>query len=109
MSFVEDGYRTGYPNVCPLGRPGKTTKAEACAGCELSVRDERSHWRCDHPNYQNASGIHFCTGCGIELGPYFERYGWETCGGPTGICRYDEVEPEFPTYVDAQGREHAEY
>jgi len=52
------------------------------------VRDKRLHWRCNHPEYQNAPGVHFCRSCGIELGPYFEIQGWEYCGGER--CRYDE-------------------
>jgi len=88
MSFREDGYRTGYPKQCPAGRLGRTVRAEACGDCPFSVRDKRLYWRCDHPGYQNATGVHFCRACGIELGPYIEAQGWEYCGGDR--CRYGE-------------------
>ena len=91
MSFKSDGYRTGFPKVCPVGRPGRIVRAEACGGCVLCVMDCRGYWRCDHEVYQSEPGVHFCEGCGIELGGYAEAHGWCYCGGPTGRCRYDGV------------------
>jgi hypothetical protein len=90
MSFQEDGYRTGFPKTCPLGRPGPIT-AMVCAGCTFRLIDDRLHWRCNHSDYQNAPGVHFCPGCHIELGPNAEANGWEYCGGPTMRCRYDPI------------------
>jgi len=91
MSFIEDGYRTGFPTVCPARRKGKVT-ASMCRYCLLYKVDPRGHWRCDHADYQQAPGVHFCKVCGIELGPFAEANGWQICGGPTGECRYETLE-----------------
>jgi len=95
MSFQDDGYRTGFPKTCPTGRVKRVVAAD-CLGCKNHIRDARGHWRCDHSEYQNAPGSHFCGGCGIELGPYAEANGWEHCGGPVELCRYDVLHPGCP-------------
>lgn len=86
-----DRYRTGFPGTCPVGRVEKVL-AINCLGCDFRKQDQRLHWRCDHPGYQQAPGIHFCPGCGTELGPWSEANGWEYCGGPTLRCRRDDSE-----------------
>jgi len=73
-----------------VGRPGRTCGAEACGGCRLCKQDKRGYWRCDHVGYQDAAGGHFCPGCGLELGLYAEKQGWEWCGGPRAVCLKDD-------------------
>lgn len=80
--------RTGFPKVCPAAYTDLVCGAncESCACCQV---DARLHWRCDHPGYQQAPGIHWCLGCGIELGPWAEAHHWPYCGGPTNRCLRD--------------------
>jgi hypothetical protein len=60
-----------------------------CLHCPYHKQDHRLHWRCDHPAYQNAPGVHFCQGCGIELSENGQSNGWEWCGGPAERCRWE--------------------
>jgi hypothetical protein len=86
--------RTGFPRACPTGR-AVPVLAINCQGCEYWQQNEAGHWRCDHEAYQDAPGVHFCAGCGRELGPYFEAHGWLTCGGPVAECR-DPIRRRLP-------------
>lgn len=88
MSFQDDGYRSGFPNDCPIELASPINGAN-CFGCQFRISDNRGHWRCDHRTYQDAPGVHWCKGCKIELGTNAESNGWEYCGGPIGACRYD--------------------
>ena len=83
-------YRTGYPKRCPAGRQGRTVRAEACADCVLSVRDERGRWRCDHPDYQNALGVHI-----VQMPPIREY---------SLRVRVKSVEKATPHIVEPVGR-----
>jgi hypothetical protein len=75
--------RTGFPSACPID--GAVATMAHCDGCGFHVRSAQG-WSCEHPDYQDAPGVHFCT-CGSELGPWAEAHGWAYCGGPTSRCR----------------------
>lgn len=75
----------GFPRTCPTGY-AEPVLAKNCHGCQHRVLLPRGVWYCNHAEHQAAPGVHFCWGCGRELGPYFESQGWEHCGGSRGKC-----------------------
>jgi len=76
--------RTGFPPTCPI--LGWTPNGLRCYGCKFRIYSADGTSSCRHAGYQDAPGVHFCLGCGIELGPWAEAHGWEYCGGPVGQC-----------------------
>jgi len=80
--------RTGFPKICPAGHANPVCMAN-CESCPHHQADARLHWRCNHPAYQKAIGVHWCLGCGMELGPWAEAHNWHYCGGPTNQCMRD--------------------
>jgi hypothetical protein len=92
MSFEENEYRTGFPKKCPTLRV-EIVLAANCLGCEFHKQDERLYWRCDHAEYQNEPGVHFCLTCGIELcfggAKGVKKNQYPYCGGSSDRCRRD--------------------
>jgi hypothetical protein len=99
VSPNDGGPRTGFPRTCPIWR-AEPVLALNCQGCEHRRQLPRLVWYCDRVEYQAAPGVHFCLGCGIELGPWAESHGWEWCDGVTGRCRKVEG-GEVQSYIAA--------